>query len=207
MIITQIRLKMKNVTLVVLLLIAMAHTSMANPKNPDKTGAQVSITTSPVNQKKAIIKIDNLIEGKKSFLKIKDKKGRLLHAETIHKDASFLRAYDFSGVAGGEYIVEVRTKEGITSQTFTVKEEKKEIYFKPVIRTESEMIKVVFKNPMETPLSLKLYNKHGQVVYKTEVDAQEVFATGLDVSKLRNNPYTLSIWNKDYVFSKSISIR
>lgn len=200
---------MKKLVLVALLLSAMIHSSMANPKNPNKTGAElsVSINAASGNQKKAYIKVDNLVEGKKSFLKIKDEKGRLLHAETIHKGSSFARTYDFSHVASGEYTVEVRTKEGISAQKFTIQEEEKRVYFKPVIRTESDMIRVVFKNPMEAPLSLKLYNRYGQVIYKTEVDSQEVFATGLDISQLRGKQYRLSLKNNDYSYSKSISTK
>lgn len=200
---------MKKLVLVALLLSAMIHTSMATPKNPYKSGTQLSVTVnaSSGNQKKAFIKVDNLVEGKKSFLKIKDKKGRLLHAETIHKSSFFARAYDFSQVASGEYTVEVKTKEGITSQKFTIQEEKKSVYFKPVIRTEPGMIRVVFKNPMESALTLKLYNRYGHVIYQTDVSSQEVFARGLDVSRINNTKYKLSIRNSKLAYSKSISTR
>lgn len=197
---------MKNVTFVALLLIAITHSSMALANTPDKIGAQLSITQSTTDQKKAIIRVDNLVEGQKSFLKIKDKKGRLLHAETIHGQASFIRTYDFSGLTGEEYIVQVRNKEGVTSQRFSVRAEQDEVvYFKPVVRTEPGMIKVIFKNPMNSPMKLNLYDKNGQLIYNTKVASQEVFATGLDVSHLQNKQYSLSLRGENYAYSKNIS--
>lgn len=199
---------MKKLVFVALLLMAMNHASMANPKNPDKAGARLNIISSPDHQKKATIQISNLDEARKSFLKIKDNRGRLLHSETIHNQSSFTRTYDFSNLKGEKYIVEVRTKEGVASQTFNVKAKKdRKVYFKPVIKTEKDVIKVVFKNPMSDPLSLRLYDANGQVVYTAKVPSQEVFSTGLDVSKLRSKQYKLSIWNSDYVYSKNINTR
>ncbi|WPP48461.1 hypothetical protein [Catalinimonas niigatensis] len=199
---------MKNVTFVALLLIAITHSSMALANNSDKTGAQLNITQSTTDQKKAIIRVANLVEGQKSFLKIKDKKGRLLHAETIHGQPSFVRTYDFSGLAGEEYIVQVRTKEGVTSQRFSVKAEQDEaVYFKPVVRAEPGMIKVIFKNPMNSPMKLNLYDKNGQLIYNTNVASQEVFATGLDVSHLQHKQYSLSLQGENYAYSKNISTR
>lgn len=198
---------MKNVTFVALLLIAITHSSMALANTPDKVSTQLSITQSTTDQKKAIIRVGNLVEGRKSFLKIKDKKGRLLHAETIHGQTSFVRTYDFSGLAGEEYIVEVRSKEGVASQKFTTKSQQEDVYFKPVIKTERGMIRVVFKNPLDSPLTLKLYDKSGQIVYHTQVASQEVFAHGLDVSRLHHNQYSLKLKGEHYAYSKTISTR
>lgn len=192
--------------MVVLLLTAMIHGGMASPKEPKKEGAQISVVASPIHQKKALIKIDNLTDGRKSFLKIRDEKGRLLHAETIHKGSSFVRSYDFSKLKGKAYIIEVRNQAGTTKEKFVV-QEKESIYFEPVIKTEKNMIRVVFQNPLEHSLSLKLYDHFGHVVYNNTVAPQEVFAHGLDVTNIRNKQFRLSIKTTDYSFSKNISAK
>lgn len=198
---------MKKFVLVALLLVAMTQVSMAEVKDPGKIEAQLKITSSASNQKKATIQISNLTEGQKTFLRIKDKKGRLLHAETIHGQSSFAKTYDFSTLREKEYLVEVRTKEGRTAQTFYIEEKEDALYFKPVVKTEADMIKVVFQNPLNAPLSLQLYNEEGQVIYKTKVLSQQVFATGLDVSHLKNKQYSLKIRGENYSYSKNISMR
>ncbi|MEQ9441552.1 MAG: hypothetical protein RIG62_21090 [Cyclobacteriaceae bacterium] len=107
---------MKKVTFMALLMITFAYANHSFAEQPNASQASIKITATQAEQKKVIIRVINPNGKQNAILKIKDEKGRQLHAETIHHRAVFIRAYDFSKIPGEKYIVEVRTKKGATIQ-------------------------------------------------------------------------------------------
>lgn len=198
---------MKTLTLALLLAVSLFHGSNTFANDNDGKDTKVAIAQSMSGEKKAVIRIDNLVKEQKSLLKIKDERGRVLHSEMIHQAPTFIRTYDFSTVEGKTYTVEVVNKEGKTRKTFEIGASPEQVYFKPVIRTEAGVIKVVFQNPLDKPVSVKLYDRYNHLIYDTKVAPQEVYAHGLDVSHLGNYDYELSLIGSGYAYSKRISTR
>lgn len=196
---------MKKLTLIILLVIAITNANHVFAAKPKAEKASIQITAMQTSQKKVSIRVINPAGNQNAILKIKDEKGRQLHAETIHHRALFIRAYDFSEIPGEKYIVEVRTKAGTSSQTFNVEDKPAQAtYFKPVVKSEPGLIKVVFKNPLSAPIFLNLHDQDGEIVYHTKVPSQEVFSAGLNVSHFANQPYSLRLWSSNYSYAKSI---
>lgn len=198
---------MKTFTLALLFAVSLFHGGNAFANDNDGKDIEVAIAQSMSGEKKAVIRIDKLIKEQKSLLKIKDEQGRILHSEVIHQAPTFIRSYDFSTVKGKTYTVEVVNKEGKTTKTFEIGTATEQVYFKPVIRTEAGVIKVVFKNPLENPVSIKLYDRYNHVIYESKVDSQEIYAQGLDVSYLERGNFDLSFTSNGYAYTKSVSTR
>ncbi len=81
------------------------------------------------------------------------------------------------------------------------------MYFKPAVQIDEAMVKVMFKNSIASPVSLKLYDRFGEVLYQETVACQEQYAKGLNLSKLDAGQYSLSLTGANYVYSKSIALK
>ncbi len=168
----------------------------------------VSVSQSQAGEKKAVIKINNLHEGERSYLKIRDKGGRLVYAETIYDAPSFAKVYDLSAIESNTYVIELKNKNEVVKETLDMQAEKPAVpYFKPVVRTENKMIKVVFQNPLASPVYVSLYDQAGRWVYRAKVDEQQIYAHGLDLSTLNSRDFVLSLTGKDYRYSQNLRLR
>ena len=196
---------MKKVTLMAILVFALTNINHVFATEPEAEKASIQITTIQDAEKQVTIRVINPAGNQHAILKIKDEEGRQLHAENIRHRALFIRAYDFSKLPNEKYIVEVRTKAGTTSQTFDVNGDSAQaMYFKPVVKSEAGMIKVVFKNPLPSPVFVNLHDQDGQVMYRAKVSSQEVFSAGLDVSNIASQPYSLRLRSNHYSYTKNI---
>lgn len=113
-----------------------------------------------------------------------------------------------ANLPGGEYTFELRSNEGVSEETLTLSSGVAQtMYFKPAVRVEAETVNVMFKNSIASPVSLKLYDRYGNVLYQETVASQDKFAKGLNLSKLVAGQYSLSITGDDYVYFKSIALK
>lgn len=168
---------------------------------------ETSITVRQSGEKQALIRVANLSESNVAVLKIKNDQGITLHREVI-TDQAHMKKYDFSSLPTGTYEVEVKTKNGVSKEVFDITAgQKNAVYFKPAIQVEPNMVKVAFMNQIDTPLSLKLYAEDGKVLYEEKVASQDVYAKGLNVSRLEPGKYSVSLIGDNYVYSRSIDIR
>ncbi len=194
-------------TALVLLAVIMANASIVVADDVD-LDANLSVRHIKSEQKKALIRITNLSEGQSAILRIKDKQGHVLYREVIKQSQAFAKKYDFSELPSGEYLVEVKTPEGTMTESFALESgQANPMYFKPAVQVEPGLIKVAFINRIASPVSLKLYDNRGELVYTETVPSQEKFAKGLNVSKLSAGQYSLSLLGDNYVYSKSIQVK
>ena len=157
-------------------------------------------------EKQTLVRVCNLSQGT-AILRLKDTAGRVLHREAI-KGHSYMKKYDLANLPSGEYIVEVRSDEGVSQETFTISAgTPTAVHFKPAVQVEEDMVKVMFKNSIASPVLLKLHDRFGEVLYQTTVDSQAEFSKGLNLSKLSDGQYSLSITGDNYVYSKSIALK
>ncbi len=199
---------MKTLRKKALLFLAVIMTSTGVVLAAEGSDANVSVRQIKSEQKKAVIRVTNLAEGSTAILRIKDTQGHVLHREAIRQSDAYMKKYDFSSLPSGEYMVELRTEEGTITESFDLKSGKAQSqYFKPAVQVAPGMIKVAFVNRIASPVSLKLYDRHGEVLYQETVSSQETFSKGLNVSKLSAGQYSLSIQGSDYVYSKSIEVQ
>ncbi|MGB3781033.1 MAG: hypothetical protein WA960_21900 [Tunicatimonas sp.] len=192
--------KVTNQILVAIALLLVGGSVFAGDSDPD-----ISIRKSQ-GEKQTLVRVANLSTGT-AVLRLKDAQGRVLHREAIKGDA-YMKKYNMASLPAGEYTFEVRSAEGISQETFTLNEGTAQaIYFKPAVQIDEEMVKVMFKNSIASPVSLKLYDRYGEVLYQETVACQEQYAKGLNLSKLAAGQYSLSLTGDNYVYSKSIALK
>lgn len=192
--------KVTNQILVAVALLLMSGAAIAGDSDP-----AISIRKSQ-GEKQTLVRVSNLTTGS-AVLRLKDAQGRVLHRESIKGDA-YMKRYNLTSLPSGEYTVEVRSAEGVSQETFTLSAGTAQaIYFKPAVQIDEETVKVMFKNSIASPVSLKLYDRYGKVLYQETVAAQEQYAKGLNLSKLGAGQYSLSLTGANYVYSKSIALK
>ncbi len=172
------------------------------------TDTKISVRSLENESKKALIRVASASSVDQAILRIKDHVGRVLYREVLTGEEAYMKKYDFSRLPSGEYVVEVRTKTGVTEEAFSLNEGAANVvYFKPAIKIESQKVSVVFQNRINSPVSLKLFDERGRVLYEEQVASQEKFAKGLNLSKLNQGQYSLAILGKNYVYTKSIDLK
>ncbi len=173
----------------------------------DDADALITVRQVKASEKKALIRVTNLSSETSAVLRIKDMKGATLHREVI-ANQSYMKKYDFSSLPSGAYEVEVTTKTGISKEIFQISAgQSSAMYFKPAIQVEPEMVKVAFMNRIASPVSLKLYNKDGKVLYEETVASQDTYSKGLNVAKLLPGQYSLAIVGDNYTYTKSLDLK
>ncbi|WKN45723.1 hypothetical protein [Tunicatimonas pelagia] len=172
------------------------------------TDTKISVRSLENESKKALIRVASVGSSEQATLRIKDENGRTLYRETLNGEDAYMKKYDFSRLPSGEYVVEVRTANGTTKEAFSLNEGAAQaVYFKPAIKVEPQKVSVVFKNQINSSVSLKLFDQDGRVLYEERVASQEKFAKGLDLSKLNRGQYSLAILGNNYVYTKSIDLK
>ena len=158
------------------------------------------------DQKQTLVRVYNLSEGT-AVLRLKDERGRTLHRENI-TGYTYMKKYNMASLPSGEYTIEVTSDEGISQETFTLNSGvASPVYFKPAVQVQDEIVSIMFKNSVASPVSLKLHDRFGRVLYQEVVGTQKEFSKGLNLSKLNAGEYSLSITGDDYVYSKSIALK
>lgn len=201
---------MKNLKRMALLVLAvvMANASIVLANDAEGPDAEVSVRQIQSEQKKAIIRITNVSSDEPAVLRIKDTQGYVLHREVISQSEAYAKKYDFSNLPSGDYLVELSTSDGIIKESFELEAGRTNPrYFKPAVQVEPGLIKVAFINRISSPVSLKLYDERGEVLYEETVPSQEKFAKGLNISKLNAGQYSLAVLGDNYVYSKSIQVK
>ena len=191
---------LKNQLLAVAALLLLHSSAMANDPDTD-----ISVRQSE-GEKQTLVRVYTLSEGT-AVLRLKDAQGHVLHREAI-KGHAYMKKYDMANLPAGEYTFEVRSDEGVSQETFTLSSGvARTMYFKPAVRVDAETVNVMFKNSIASPVSLKLYDRYGKVLYQETIASQDEFAKGLNLSKLVAGQYSLSITGDDYVYAKSIALK
>ena len=190
---------LKNQLLAVATLLLLGSSALA----ADDT--DISIRKSADGQQ-TLVRVCNLSEGT-AVLRLKDAQGHVLHREAI-KNHAYMKKYNLANLPSGDYTIEVRSHAGLSQETFTLSRgEAHAMYFKPAIRMDNATMSVQFRNSVASPVSLKLHDRYGKVLYQETVAPQAEFAKGLNLSKLKAGQYSLSITGDDYVYSKSIALK
>lgn len=189
------------------LILTMAALFTVNTAVLAAEDVEASISVRQAGEKQALIRVANLSETGVAVLKIKNEQGITLHREVI-TDQTHMKKYNFASLPTGTYEVEVRTKNGVSTEVFDITAgQKTPVYFKPAIQVEPDMVKVAFMNKVDSPVSLKLYAENGEVLYQESVAPEEVYAKGLNVSKLQPGKYSVSLVGESYVYSRSIDVK
>jgi hypothetical protein len=127
-----------------------------------------------------IIKLDNVKEGQR--LLIKSKTGTILYRESIRKTGLYKKEFDLTALPNGDYFFELDKDLEITIIPFNVKdaqvifkkEEEKSI-FKPVIRTEDNILFVGKLSLNKEPMKIEIFYDSGdyELIHTEEVSGTQ----------------------------------
>ena len=115
---------------------------------------------------KTIIKLDNVKEGQR--LLIKSKTGTIVYRESIQKTGQYKKEFDLTSLPNGDYFFELDKDFEITIIPFNVKDaqvifkkEEEKAIFKPVIRTENNILFVGKLSLNMEPMKIEIFFDSG----------------------------------------------
>ena len=112
--------------------------------------------------KRTSLTLYNVKQG--NLLSVKDINGVILFKEYIQEPGTYEKGFDLTALPNGAYIFELDKDLEINTIPFTVKQnivlfekEKEKTIFKPMVRTEGDMVYVSKLALNEEPLEIKIY--------------------------------------------------
>ncbi|MFK8059616.1 MAG: hypothetical protein AB8B78_05935 [Polaribacter sp.] len=164
----------------------------------------------------------NLVEGKRvrveykavkkgHTLSIKDENGVIIYKKEIEKSGTFSKIFDLSQLKKGNYTTELEKDFEIIIKDFTVLDGKvsfkgEKTIFKPVVRTENNLIlisKIAFD---KEPLKISLYYKDEIIFSETVTDKDNLFKRVYKVSKQEKGDYRVVLNTNKRSFIKDFNL-
>lgn len=144
-------------------------------------------------------------------LSIKDKDGTILYSTEIETNGEYSKTFDLSKLEKGNYTTELDKDFEIIVKSFsvnkgTVKFNKVETVFKPVIRTENNLVFISKINFTKEPLQISLYYKDEIIYSNTIQDTNALLNRVFKLSKEEKGDYKVVINSNKRAFSKNFNI-
>ncbi|WP_439129820.1 hypothetical protein [Polaribacter sp.] len=161
------------------LVVVMMLGTLMNYANEKKNTAYV------VDGKKVKVEFNTVKKG--NTLTIKDSHDVVIYSQDIEKSGNYAKIFDLSKLVKGDYTAELEKDFEIIVKNFSILEGKvsfkeEKTIFKPVIRTENNLVLISKIDFNKEPLKVALY-------YKGDVIFSETFK---DDSQVLNRVYRLS---------------
>ncbi|MCG1034901.1 hypothetical protein [Polaribacter sargassicola] len=145
-------------------------------------------------------------------LTIKDEQGLVVYKEKIKNSGNYSQTFDFSNLEDGLYTTQLEKDFESVVRKFEVKNGKasfldtnKNKIFKPVIRTEENLVlisKIAFS---KAPLYISLYYK-GNLIHSETVKGNEVVNRVYKLSEKEKGDYQVVINTDNKVYNKDFTI-
>ncbi|TMM30689.1 hypothetical protein FDT66_07975 [Polaribacter aestuariivivens] len=158
------------------------------------------------------VKVEFNAVKKGNTLTIKQENGVTLYTSKITEAGTFSKTFDFSALASGSYIAELEKDFEIIKKSFKVENgtvlfsEKNETEFKPVIRTENELVlisKISFNN---NPLQVTLLYKNEVIYSETIKETEAILNRVYRLSKEEKGDYKVIIHDNYRTYIQDFNI-
>jgi hypothetical protein len=157
-----------------------------------------------------VLKFSNVKKGHQ--YKIIDDQGTVLYSETIKRNGTFAKRFDFTALNDGSYTLEldkdfeiVITPFIIQSKTATFLENNERVIFKPVVRTENNQLLISQMSLDEEPLQIELYY-NGERIIKDQIVGDKILNKVYKLSAQEKGNYYLSMSSGDRSFIKTFEL-
>ncbi|WP_088324732.1 hypothetical protein [Polaribacter tangerinus] len=168
-------------------------------------------------------KSTSILEGKKikitykyvkagNTLSIKNENGTTLYKLEIKKTGVFSKIYDFSSLNDGKYYTELEKDYEIITKNFAIKSnaivslEEDTVTFKPVIRTENNLILISKIDFHKTPISLTIYYNDDTIYSEKIIDSEDILNRIYQVSKDKKGSYRVVLNSNNRLYTKEFKI-
>lgn len=168
---------------------------------------KTNTTETTVGKKTVKVEFKNVKEG--HILNIKNEDGMIVYKKEVKKSGTFSKLFNLSALENGTYSAELVKDFEIEIKNFEVKnglvtffDTNSEKIFKPVIRSEGNLIyvsKIEFNNK---PLEVDIYY-NDEVVLSETLKGNEILKRTYKLSDSKSGDYTIVINSNNRSYSKS----
>ena len=174
-------MKTKNVVVTALVAMCFAVSAFAN----EPVNSKLVV----VNQKSGVFKV--IYEGTKAgkvSMKITDKSGNQLFAETIRSISGFIRPVNFDGMAPGAYTIAITDENGTLIQTVNYLNEKviKNVYISKTAEAGKYLLSVANKGT--EVINVRIYDGENNLVHDENVTVKGYFGIVYNLKKIVGTP-------------------
>lgn len=145
-------------------------------------------------------------------LTIKDESGDLIHKENIAENGKLIKVYDLTFLKNGNYKIELNKDYQIIVKTFiktadkvTFKEEGEKVIFKPVIRSDKNLIMLSKISFDKKPLKVTIYYNDSVILSET-LTSETIINRVYKLDESKKGDYNIVIHNNKKSYSKKINI-
>ena len=162
-----------------------------------------------VDGKKVRIEFETVKKG--HTLSIKDKNGTVIYSQEIENSGTYSKVLDLSKLEKGNYTTELEKDFEIIIKPFTVLDgqvsfDEEKTIFKPVIRTENNLVlisKLAFDNQ---PLKIAIYYNDEVIFSETVTDEKNLLKRVYKLSKEEKGDYKVVINSNNRSYIKDFNI-
>lgn len=162
------------------------------------------------NKTTAILKFSNVKKGHQYT--IKDSQDAVIYTETIKRNGSFLKKFDFTSLDNGFYTFEISKDIEIIIKPFKIESQRvffldgmETMEFKPVVRLETNTLMISQLSLDSKPLKVELFYE-GKLIYSDELKGDQVLERTFKLSNEIKGSYYLSLKSGDRCFLESFEI-
>ena len=162
-----------------------------------------------VDGKKVRIEFESVKKG--HTLSVKDKNGTVIYSQEIENSGTYSKVLDLSKLEKGNYTTELEKDFEIIIKPFTVLDgqvsfDEEKTIFKPVIRTENNLVlisKLAFDNQ---PLKIAIYYNDEVIFSETVTDEKNLLKRVYKLSKEEKGDYKVIINSNNRSYIKDFNI-
>ena len=162
-----------------------------------------------VDGKKVRIEFESVKKG--HTLSVKDKNGTVIYSQEIENSGTYSKVLDLSKLEKGNYTTELEKDFEIIIKPFTVLDgqvsfDEEKTIFKPVIRTENNLVlisKLAFDNQ---PLKIAIYYNDEVIFSETVKDEKNLLKRVYKLSKEEKGDYKVIINSNNRSYIKDFNI-
>jgi hypothetical protein len=143
---------------------------------------------------------------------ILDNQGVELFTETIKRNGTFAKRFDFTALNDGSYTIELEKDFEIVVTPFIIQsnnviflESKEKIIFKPVVRFENNQLLISQLSLDKQPLEIKLYY-NGERIFKDQLIGDKILTQVIKLSTQERGDYHLSMSFGGRTFIKNFEL-
>ncbi len=194
----------------------LSFSVMATDKEDNKDESTISLKPGKTNAT-VVVRFLNISTSAPATVKVLDKYGDTIYQEDLLEKDNHIRKYNFSSLRPGKYFMILSSETGEIRKPFIVRENGKvsEDYseaikkFKPIIleKQEGEQVRVMFNNSTGAPLTVKLVDKKGRILYREEVQEDQNYLKAFNLNNIPSGQYALMINGYEYPYSFYKEIR
>jgi hypothetical protein len=163
-----------------------------------------------VDAKKVKVVFKDVKKGQ--LLTIKDKDGFQLHSETVSSQGELIKFFDLSSLSNGVYTIELKKEFVITIKSLLVKDnnvsfikDSEKIIFKPVIRTEENLVLVSKMNFDKKPVKIALFY-NDEVIYSETLKGELMLKRVYRLDKELKGDYKVLVYCDNEIYSNEFKI-